>query len=145
MQLVEVQRFFPVSVDKVWARYTDHRAWARFVGTVQVTLQPEGRPEPNGVGCVRVFTLAGREVVAEEVTAFEPPARMTYRIVRGGGLLRNHAGEVLLVSEGEGCRLTWRCRFDSPVPGLGPLLRLGIAGFFRRVLRSVEADLAARP
>lgn len=145
MQLVEIQHFIPAPVETVWARYTDHRAWARFVGTVQVTLQPEGDPAPNGVGCVRVFSLAGREVVAEEVTAFTPPARMTYRIVRGGGPIRHHAGEVLLAAEGQGTRVTWRCQFDSAVPGLGPLMRIGIGGFFRRVLRSVAADLAARP
>lgn len=145
MQLVEIQRFFQAPVDKVWERYTDHRAWARYMGAVQVTLQPEGVPAPNGVGCVRVISRGGRELVAEEVTAFEPPVRMAYRIARGGWPIRNHEGEVYFSAAGDGTRVTWRCRFDSAVPGLGPLMRIGIGGFFRFLLSRVATELAARP
>ena len=142
MQHVEVQRFFPAPIEAVWERYTDHRAWTRYTGLAQVTLQPEGHPSPNGVGCVRSFTVGGLEMVAEEVLEFDAPTRMKYHIVRRGGPLRDHEGEVLFTPEADGTRVTWRCRF-STVPGLGWLLRVGIGGFFRYVLRGVASELKA--
>jgi hypothetical protein len=59
---------------------------------------------------------------------------MTYRVVRGGPPLKNHLGEVCFEPDGEGTRVVWRCRFDSRIPGLGWLLRLGISKIFRDAL-----------
>jgi hypothetical protein len=141
MHQLEVKQFFAAPVAKVWERYTDHRSWSGFSRLVKVKLQPEGSPDPNGVGCVRVFSTAGITAVAEEVTLFEPPARMKYRIVGGGWPLRNHEGEVLFALKDEGTLVSWRVRFDSAVPGLGPLLRLVLRGMFRFILRHVAAEL----
>ncbi len=140
MHYVEAQRFFPAPIDQVWGLYTDHRAWPRYMGAGHVTLQPAGSPSPNGVGCVRCIAVLGIETVAEEVLEFDAPTRMKYRIVRGGGPLQNHQGEVFFTEEAGGTRVVWRCRFDT-LPGLGWLLRLGIAGFFRYLLRGVASAL----
>lgn len=140
MQHVEVQRFFPAPVEEVWARYTDHRAWARYMGLGRVALQPEGTPLPNGVGCVRSISVGGIEMVAEEVLEFAAPSRMKYRIVRRGGPIRDHEGEVLFAADADGTRVTWRCRFTTP-PGLGWMVRLGIRGFFVFLLRRVASAL----
>jgi uncharacterized protein YndB with AHSA1/START domain len=144
MLQVEVQQVFSSSIEKVWERYTDHRAWARFGfrDRVRVTLKPEGIPAPNGLGCVRAFSAAGIEFVAEEVTAFEPPTRLMYRIVRGGWPLRTHQGEVLFAREGEGTKVTWRVSCTSAIPGSGPLLRFGLRRLFRNILRGLAAELA---
>ena len=141
MQNIEVKRFIAAPIDKVWECYTDHRGWVRFLGAGQITLAPEGQPAPNGVGCVRHMRVAGLEMGAEEITVFEPPQRMKYRIVRGGGPLRNHEGEVLFATEGAGTSVIWRCRFESTVPGLGGLLALGVRRIFNMVLDGVVRQL----
>lgn len=141
MQKVEVRRFIPAPIDKVWECYTDHRGWVRFMGTGQITLAPEGQPTPNGVGCVRHIRVAGIEVVAEEVTVFEPLQRMKYRIVRGGGPLRNHDGEVLFAKEADGTSVTWRCQFEPSIPGLGRVLGFGVERMFKLVLDGVTKQL----
>jgi uncharacterized protein YndB with AHSA1/START domain len=141
MQQVEVQRVYPSAPESVWALYTDHLAWARFVGS-RVHLQPQGSPSPNGVGCVRHFSVAGREIVAEEITVFEAPTHLKYHIVKGGWPLRGHQGEVFFAPQGQGTLVTWRCQFRSAIPGLGLLLRLFIIMTFRQVLRRVAAELA---
>ncbi len=141
MQKVEVVRRISAPIEKVWACYTDHRGWVRFLGAGKITLDPEGTPTADGVGCVRHIQVAGIEMVAEEVTVFEPPHRMKYRIVRGGGPFRDHDGEVLFEQEEGGTKVTWRCEFVSLIPGLGPLFALGVKRVFGLVLQGVERQL----
>lgn len=142
MQHVEVEQYIAAPIDRVWARYTDHESWTEWAGLGRVRLVREGVPAPNGVGCVREIGSLGVSV-QEEVLAWEPPHRMTYRIVRGGPPIRDHFGEVRFAQESGGTRVTWRCQFVARVPGSGALLRVAIAGLFRRALRTLARDLAA--
>jgi uncharacterized protein YndB with AHSA1/START domain len=140
MQQVEVERRFDAPPAQVWRVYTDHARWSEWAGLGRSRLATEGHPDRNGVGAVRCFTT-GPTSVYEEVLAFEPEKRMTYRVVRGGiPIMTNHLGEVLLEPDGAGTRLVWRCRFDSTVPGLGAPMRWLITRLFARAL----AGLARR-
>lgn len=136
MQEVEVSRHFDASPQAVWEVYTDHAGWKDWAGFGRSWLETEGSPDRNGTGCVRALG-AGPIVAYEEVLDFEPPKRMTYRVLRGGIPLKNHLGEVRLELDGGGTRLVWRCRFESPVPGLGGLLRRLIARTFERALEGL--------
>jgi uncharacterized protein YndB with AHSA1/START domain len=137
MQQVEVRQVIAAPVEAVWNRYTDHRSWTEWAGIGTVTLAREGTPAPNGVGCVRVISNAGLSI-AEEVLSFDAPTRMTYRIVRGALPISDHLGEVVFAPHPDGTLITWRCRFNSRIPGLGGLFRLGIARLFRNALRGLE-------
>ena len=64
---------------------------------------------------------------------------MTYRVVRGGIPLRDHQGEVLFLPDAGGTRVVWRCRFESKIPGLGPLLRVIVTRVFRGALEGLAA------
>jgi len=140
MQQVEVERRFDAPPAQVWRVYTDHAGWSAWAGLGSSRLATEGHPDRNGVGAVRCFTT-GPTSVYEEVLSFEPPKRMTYRVVRGGiPIMTNHFGEVLFEPDGAGTRLIWRCRFDSSVPGLGAPMRWLITRLFTRAL----AGLAKR-
>lgn len=143
MRHIEVTRIFDAPLQKVFDRYTDHASWTQWAGLGQVRLAAVGSPAPNGAGCVRVFRNLGRDVTTEEVVAFEPPHRMTYRLVGVSFPLRDHLGEVRFTPEGTGTRITWRCQFVSVVPGLGPVLAAGIGFIFRRVLAGLSRDLRA--
>ncbi len=145
MQNVEVTRTIDAPVQTVWDRYTDHLSWSEWAGLGKVQLEREGTPPPNGVGCVRVFSNAGLKTVYEEVLSFEPPRRMTYRIVRGPVPIRDHLGEVLFEPTDAGTRITWRCQFESTIPGLGGLFRLLIARVFRNALAGLARVLSASP
>jgi SAM-dependent methyltransferase/uncharacterized protein YndB with AHSA1/START domain len=137
MQQVDVMRRFDAPPEQVWKIYTDHAGWSSWAGLGRARLATEGHPDRNGVGAVRCFTNAGISVY-EEVLSFEPPKRMTYRVVRGGiPIMTNHLGEVRLEPDGAGTRLTWRCRFDSSVPGLGPPMRWMVTRLFRRALEGL--------
>lgn len=141
MQHVEVHAHIAAPIERVWERYTDHVSWTRWAHLGTVHLAREGVPAPNGVGAVRAIGSMG-VTVEEEVLSWEAPHRMTYRIVRGGLPIRDHLGEVVFASENGGTRVTWRCRFDSRVPGLGGVFRAFITNLFRRALRGLARDLA---
>jgi uncharacterized protein YndB with AHSA1/START domain len=140
MQHVEVERRFEASPAEVWRVYTDHAGWTSWAGLGRARLETEGQPDRNGVGAVRCFSTGGVSVF-EEVLSFEPPKRMTYRVVRGGiPIMKDHLGEVVLEPDGAGTRLIWRCRFDSSIPGFGTPMRWMVTRLFRRAL----AGLAKR-
>ena len=120
----------------MWDVYTDHVSWADWGRIGKVRLEREGTPAPNGVGCMRVISSGGISVY-EEVMEFEPPRRMTYRVVRGGLPIKNHLGEVLFEEHGRATLVTWRCRFESRIPGLGFLSRAIINKVFRDVLAAL--------
>lgn len=139
MQRVEVTRRIAGTPQAVWDAYTDHASWSEWAGFSRSRIEREGDPPPGGVGCVRVFG-SGPFDSYEEILSFEPPKRMTYRITRGGLPIRDHFGEVELSPEGDGTRVTWRCRFDSRIPGLGGVFR----ALIRRVFANALDGLAAR-
>lgn len=133
MQHVEVTRRFRAPAGDVWDRYTDHADWKNWAGFSKSWLEKEGRPDRNGIGCVRGFGSNGVNVF-EEVVEWEPKRRFAYKIVRGGLPMKNHYGEVTFAADGDGTLVTWRCRFDSKIPGLGGVMRLFITRIFRNGL-----------
>src|SRR5687767_2371575 len=132
MQNVEVERIVEASPDEVFRRYTDHAAWTKWAGLGRVSLAREGSPSPNGVGCVRVFHRAMN--TREEVVSYEPPVRMTYRLVQGPVPIRDHFGEVLFEPHARGTRVVWRCRFDATVPLLGGAMQRFVTRLFKVTL-----------
>lgn len=141
MQHVEVQQLIPAPIERVWARYTDHVSWSAWAGMGTVRLARQGVPPPNGVGALREITSFGVTLI-EEVLSFEPPRRMTYRIVRGGLPIADHQGEVQFEARDGGTLITWRCQFTSRLPGLGGFFRWFITRLFRGALRGLVRDLS---
>lgn len=141
MQRVEVQRVIAAPIETVWARYTDHASWTDWAGLSRARVVRAGDPPPNGVGCVREFSNLGVSV-DEEVVSFDPPRRMTYRILRGGLPISDHLGEVLMQPHDSGTLIIWRCQFNSRVPGLGGVFRLFITRLFRNALSGLSRQIA---
>jgi len=136
MQHVEVSRHYEAPPERVFAVYTDHAGWSRWAGVGSSYLDREGAPQRDGAGAVRVLGT-GPVRAYEEVVDFEPPRRMTYRVVRGGLPMRDHLGEVLFEPDGAGTRVVWRCRFESKIPGLGPVMRAIVTRVFRTALEGL--------
>jgi uncharacterized protein YndB with AHSA1/START domain len=128
--------------DRTWEVFTDHAGWSDWAGFGRVTLERTGQEHRDGTGCIRVLRGPGG-VVREEVTEFDPPRRMTYRVLSGFPV-RDHSGEVRVEPRGAGSRVTWSCRFTPRFPGTATLSRVIVALVFRRVLRRLAARLRAR-
>ena len=131
---IQLQATIDGRIDDVWALFTDHVAWARWAGVKEVVLRQQGDPAPNGVGAVRVIRDRG-VAVEEEVTAFEAPKLLVYRMLAGLPA-RDYHGEVSL-AEGDGdTQLCWSVRFRPLIPGTGWLLG--------RLLRRKLQDILGR-
>jgi uncharacterized protein YndB with AHSA1/START domain len=137
MLQIELSQHVPAPPARVFAIYTDHVGWEKWAGVKEVVLRQTGDPPPNGLGAIRVIR-AGGMAIEEEVTAFEPPSRMVYRLVAGAPV-RDHEGVVRFEPDGAGTRVTWSIRFRPLVPGTGWLLRAAL----ERSIRDVLARLAA--
>ncbi len=142
MRNVEVQRLFNHPIERVWARYTDHVGWSEWAGMGAVRLEREGAPERDGVGSVRAF--AASPGLREEVTVFEPPRHMEYRVIRGAFPLADHHGDVRFEADGSGTRVIWRVSFRSRIPGLGWPVERALTVLFRRMLAGLARDLDRR-
>jgi uncharacterized protein YndB with AHSA1/START domain len=138
---IEVTQAIAASPDKVFAIYTDHVGWERWAGVKEVVLRQTGDPPPNGLGAIRVIRARGM-AIEEEITAFEPPRRLGYRLVAGAPV-RDHAGEVRFEPDAAGTRVTWTVRFRPLVPGTGWLLRRVLERGLRDVLTAL-AENASR-
>jgi hypothetical protein len=140
VQQVEVRQFIGAPIETVWDRYTDHVSWTDWAGLGRVRLERQGVPAPNGVGCVREISNLGVKLY-EEVLTFDRPQRMTYRIMRGAMPIRNHRGEVVFEPRDAGTLVTWRCQFDSRIPGMGGAFRAVLTRLFRNALQSLARRL----
>ena len=144
MKHVEVRQVIEAPVPTVWERYTDHVSWTEWAGLGTVRLERPGVPPPNGVGSVRAISNLG-VTVFEEVMTFDAPQRMTYRVVKGGIPIKDHLGEVTFEPHARGTLVTWRCQFNSRVPGLAGAFRLLIGRIFRNALRGLARGLQKGP
>jgi uncharacterized protein YndB with AHSA1/START domain len=126
--------------ERVWAVYTDHESWSDWAGIGRARLSRLGREDRDGVGCVRVIG-SGALAAHEEITEFDAPRYMAYRVVRGGLPMRRHFGEVELHDRGATTEIEWRCRFESRIPLFGPPMRWIVMAVFRRVLSNLKHEI----
>ena len=141
-QSIRHEALFPVDIERLWEVVSDHRGmntW--FVPGMHIRLDPEGSPEANGKGAVRIFERAGYQVV-EEVVDFEPPHRFTYTVLKGFPI-RDHLGELCLERAGDQTRLVWTIGFEAKVPGTGWLVKGMITRLLRKGFRRLARKLAS--
>ncbi len=143
MKHVEVIRRIAAPREKVWDVYTDWASWTEWAKLGKVRVDPKGADDPNGVGAVRVITNAGISAY-EEILRFDAPERVEYRVVKGGLPMKDHHGWTLFTEDGDGTVVTWKCQFDSRIPGLawlwaliaGLVFRIALGGLARKLARA---------
>lgn len=101
-------------IDIVFDVLTDHRGYANLTPLRSSTLEREGQTEPNGVGAIRVLSLAGPPI-REEVTEFERPTLFSYKLLSGAPV-RSHGGTVELTPQGDHTELLWRVESTPKLP-----------------------------
>ncbi|HEX4872611.1 MAG TPA: SRPBCC family protein [Nevskiaceae bacterium] len=138
-QLLRFEQFFAAPRETVFAFFSDHQSfgeiWPGRFERIQVA--PAG-DDPNGLGSVRRVRSAGM-VIEETITAFEPPARIEYRVTRGGPL-KNHRGELRFTEVPGGTQLDYQIEFEPRWPLTGGLIASTLcAAWHHGVSRAVEA------
>jgi uncharacterized protein YndB with AHSA1/START domain len=103
--------------ETVFAVLTEHHLYAEITPMRKSILEREGDPPPNGVGAIRVLTSAGPPL-REEVIAYEPPTRFSYRLLSGAPV-RDHVGTVELTPRDGGTRVVYAVKTTPTLPLVG--------------------------
>ena len=121
---------------------TDHRRYNEITPLRKAELEREGEPAPNGVGAVRVLTVAGPPM-REEVIAYDRPNRFSYKILSGLPV-RDHVGTVELKAANGGTEITYAVK-TTPTPALiGPVFMLGLKKAIRDLIGGVTKESERR-
>lgn len=144
MVRVEVNELLAAPIDALFERLVDHESYASYEGVSSSTLLRAGHDERNGAGAQRRVRL-GAVVLWEDITVFERPTLMEYRIVKlRPPLVRHLLGRVSLTPEGEGTRVIWVSEFEVRIPVLGRRLEPKLRAQFDAAFRAMLQEMARR-
>lgn len=136
-QKIRVEMDFRRPVKELFALLSDHEKLGPILGA-KIRRTRDGHGNVNGLGSVRTLKLGPLPDFDETVTGFEENRLIEYKITRGSPL-KNHQG-VLHFSEipSGGSRLLYTIEFDSKIPLLGPVVRLGLENSIRQGLKRLR-------
>lgn len=137
MATLDFSRTVSAPPETVWEVVADLRGMSDYTRFRKVELEREGEPAPNGVGAIRVLHLVGPPV-REEVIAFDPPRRFSYRLLSGLPA-KNHVGTIELSPTAAGTRMSYVVETTPTVPLVG----FGIVAVLRRAIEDIAAGIAA--
>jgi uncharacterized protein YndB with AHSA1/START domain len=121
---------------------TDHRGYAEITPLRRAELEREGDPAPNGVGAIRALHAVGPPL-REEVLAYEPPSRFSYRLLSGAPV-RDHVGTVELTPQDGGTAVTYAVRTMPTVPVGGAAVVAVVKVAISQLLRGIVAESERR-
>lgn len=121
---------------------TDHRRYPEITALRKAELEREGEPAPNGVGAIRVLTVAGPPI-REEVLAYERPRRFAYKLLSGLPV-RDHVGTVELTPADGGTEVTYAVKTTPTLPFGGPVFMLFLKKAIRDLLGGVAKESERR-
>jgi len=144
METINIKRTIPAPIDQVFELLSNHAGYSDFPGVKEAKLLQEGRSEPNGLGAIRRIGL-GAVWFEEDITAFERPTRMDYRIKRSRPPIDHEGGSIQLRETDAGTEVTWTSTFRVKIPLLGRFLTPGAARMgekaFGGMLKAVDKKL----
>jgi uncharacterized protein YndB with AHSA1/START domain len=121
---------------------TDHRGYAKITPLRKAELEREGEPAPNGVGAIRVLAAVGPPL-REEVVAYEPPSRFSYKLLSGLPV-RDHLGTVELSPSNGGTRMVYAVRTTPTVPLVGTAVVAAVKIGVRQLIEGIVKDSERR-
>jgi uncharacterized protein YndB with AHSA1/START domain len=121
---------------------TDHRRYSEITSLRKAELEREGEPAPNGVGAIRVLTVAGPPM-REEVIAYERPYRFAYKILSGLPV-RDHVGTVEMQPRDEGTEIVYAVKTTPTIPLAGPVFMAVLKKAIRDLLGGVAKESERR-
>lgn len=136
------QRQVAAPPETVFEVLTDHRGYARITPLRKAELEREGEPAPNGVGAIRRLTAVGPPM-REEVLAYEPATRFSYKLLSGLPV-RDHVGTVELTPAAGGTKVVYAVRTTPTLPLVGGAFLVGIKFGIKQLLGGVAKESERR-
>lgn len=134
---IDVHHDFTLPVERVYAYLAEHENLGPLFGA-KVERVRDGETERNGVGSVRKLRLGPTPPFEETVTQAVPNELIEYRITKGSPL-KNHRGTMRFSPRaGGGSQLHYTIEFDGKVPGVAPVVKMGLERALRKGLPKVD-------
>jgi uncharacterized protein YndB with AHSA1/START domain len=128
--------------ETVFAVLTDHRRYSEITPLRKAVLEREGEPVPDGVGAIRVLSAVGPPL-REEVLAYEPSTRFSYKLLSGLPV-RDHVGTVELSPSPGGTRVVYAVRTTPTLPLAGGAVVAAVKVGVKQLLGGVAAEAERR-
>ncbi len=125
MQTVHVVQDFPQPVQELFAYLAEQENLEPLFGAKIKRLSDGSDGTRNGAGASRELRIGPLPGFVETNVEVVPNELIRYRITRGG-VLRDHEGVMRFSSQGTGSRLDYTITFDGKLPGIGPVVRIGL-------------------
>ncbi|OUZ09475.1 MxaD family protein [Aeromicrobium sp. PE09-221] len=145
MQTISLMKTIPAPIVIVFDEYTDHERLSDLPMAISSKVTTPGRTEKNGLGAVRRLNAALIQL-QEEITAFERPHLMEYRITWSFPKARHDLGRVEFSEVPGGTRVHWTTVFSVDLLGgrIDPVFKAMFTMVFKTVLRQVEKRSVTR-
>ena len=137
VQKIDINMEFRRPVGVLFALLSDHEKMGPILGA-NVKRTRDGKDSLNGLDSVRTLNIGPLPSFDETVTAFEKDKLVEYKITRGSPL-KNHKGVMQFYPSGSGgSKLHYTIEFESKIPLLGPVVRVGLENSIRRGLKKLQ-------
>ncbi|SIR90504.1 SRPBCC family protein [Williamsia sterculiae] len=143
MQTINLSRFIPAPIDIVFDEFTDHERLSDLPMAVSSTVVVPGKTEKNGLGAVRRLNAVVVQL-REEITAFDRPRLMEYRIIWSFPKARHELGRVEFSEVNGGTRVTWSTVFTVELPIIGDRVDRAFSLLFSKVFATVLHQMEKR-
>jgi len=141
MQTIDITETIGLSIERAFDLLTDHANYHRFPGITRSELLKEGASGSKGVGTVRRIGL-GSVVLDEEITAFERPTHLAYRVIKSKPVKVVHEGGTIELTEVDGgTRIRWQSTFKVEIPLIGRFVTRRAARQFETGFRKLLQSL----
>lgn len=143
MQTITLSKVIPAPIDIVFDEYTDHERLSDLPMAISSKVTRPGTTEKNGLGAIRRLN-GGAIQLEEEITAFERPRLMEYRITWSFPRSRHDLGRVEFTEVEGGTRVDWTTVFTVLLPVAGPRLDPAFKALFTTVFKTVLRQVEKR-
>jgi uncharacterized protein YndB with AHSA1/START domain len=136
------QRQVAAPPETVFEVLTDHRGYAKITPLRKAALEREGEPVPDGVGAIRRLSAVGPPL-REEVLAYEPSTRFSYKLLSGLPV-RDHVGTVELTPVAGGTKVVYAVRTTPTLPLVGGAFLVGVKVGVKQLLGGIAKESERR-
>lgn len=121
MKTITVKQVLAVSPERLFDVLADYANYKLIIDKTDSKLIREGKAERNGVGAVRELRT-GRAWFHEEITEFERPRLISYRVIDSFIPIEHVGGSIVLAAVPEGTSAVWTTTLRIKLPLIGGLL-----------------------
>lgn len=144
MEKIHIIQDFSVPKEKVFNFFSEHERLSKiYPGAFKRIIDSKDPNNINGLGSVRRITNFPI-IIDEEITQFEPNSLIEYKLIQGGGPIKDHLGIMRFydLDNGVNSRLDYTIEFRSSLPGLGFIFKNVMQNVIGNAIRTLRNELA---